>query len=221
MTPVSDAVIFIASDHRGFEQKRQLLEFFQKHRLKSVDLGPYSYDPEDDYPLFARKVAEAVQDEPHSCGILICGSAHGISIAANRFNGIRAIVAYSEGLAKIGREHNNANVLCLSADFSSLEQNEKIIWSFLTADFAGEERHLRRIQMLDQFDPYSILYGREEDLFPELAEAEQGLSDAELDQQLDQQLYGDDQPDQQLHGENHNGEQPDLDLKISLDEEEF
>ncbi len=145
--------IYIASDHRGFDQKQAIVALLLSRGLDAIDLGPKTYNPEDDYPIYAERVAEAIKnagDNEIACGILICGSAHGISIATNRFKGVRAIAAYSEELARIGREHNDANVLCLSADFSSLEQNERILWSFLTADFTGEERHKRRIKMLDQ-----------------------------------------------------------------------
>lgn len=145
----SSPTIYVASDHRGFEQKQQIVEFLKNQKLDVIDLGPQTLNPEDDYPVYARRVAEAVRDNAGTCGILLCGSAHGISIAANRYRGVRAIVAYSEELAKLGREHNDANVLCLSADFSSLNLNEKIILSFLTADFLNEERFARRIEMLD------------------------------------------------------------------------
>ena len=145
--------IYVASDHRGFDQKQEIVAFLKNKGLDAIDLGPMTYAPEDDYPIYASRVVEAIKnagDNEIACGVLICGSAQGISIAANRFKGIRAIAAYSEELARIGREHNDANVICLSADYNSLAQNERILWSFLTADFTGEERHIRRIEMLDE-----------------------------------------------------------------------
>jgi len=142
--------IFVASDHRGFEQKQAIVAYLERQHLSVTDLGPYEYDPDDDYPLYARKVASSVKNTPSSCGVLICGSAHGITIQANRFPKIRAIAAYNEDLASIGREHNDANVLCLSADFNSLEENEKILLRFLAMPFSNEPRHVRRINQLDR-----------------------------------------------------------------------
>ena len=142
--------IFIASDHRGFEQKQAIVDYLDRQHLPFTDLGPTEFNPDDDYPLFARQVAQAVKKHPNSCGVLICGSAHGIAIQANRFPGIRAIAAYNEELAAIGREHNDANILCLSADFTSLDENEKILLRFLAMPFSNEPRHLRRILQLDR-----------------------------------------------------------------------
>ena len=142
--------IYVASDHRGFDQKQGIVQFLAGRGLDVVDLGPKAHNPDDDYPVYARRVAEAVKNADQACGILICGSAHGVVIQANRYRGIRAVACYSEELARLGRAHNDANVLCLSADFNSLEQNERILWRFLTADFANEERYVRRNKMLDR-----------------------------------------------------------------------
>lgn len=158
--------IFVASDHRGFDQKQAIVAYLERQHLSVTDLGPAEYDPEDDYPMYARKVARAVKkantaatssghaaggtSPAQACGVLICGSAHGIAIQANRFPGIRAIAAYNEDLAAIGREHNDANILCLSADFNSLEENEKILLRFLAMPFSNEPRHIRRINQLDR-----------------------------------------------------------------------
>ncbi len=143
--------VYLASDHRGFEQKNQILDFLRENGFDVVDLGPETYDPDDDYPVYAQKVAESVQagNADGARGIVFCGSACGIAIQANRFRGIRAVSAYSDEQARLAREHNDANVLCLSADFNSVETNESIARTFLATDFSGEERHLRRIKMLD------------------------------------------------------------------------
>lgn len=158
--------IFIGSDHRGYELKNSLVAKLsggtaldQRIAVKSPetgenytvsDLGPFSYDETDDYNDAAEKVARAVRENQNSRGILICGSAHGICIQANRFKGIRAIEGYSEELVEIGREHNDANILCLSADF--IEDNKIDIFTiiFLSTKFSGEERHVRRNQKLDE-----------------------------------------------------------------------
>ena len=157
--------IFIGSDHRGYELKEHLVAALSggtapesQITAKSetgedylvTDLGPFTLDPNDDYNDAAIKVAKAVRENPTSRGILICGSAHGIEIQANRFKGVRAIAAYSPELAKIGREHNDANVLCLSADFTNREDVDKIVEIFLNTAFSGEERHIRRTKRLDE-----------------------------------------------------------------------
>ena len=119
-------------------------------KYQITDLGPEQLDPDDDYNDIAIKVVKAVLAHPGSFGILICGSAHGVAIQANRFKGIRAISAYDEKLAQIGREHNDANVLCLSADFLDDNKIDSIANIFLNTNFSGEERHKRRIAKLDQ-----------------------------------------------------------------------
>lgn len=148
--------IFIGSDHRGFELKNQLVAYLSGAAEDSdesysvSDLGPFKLDPADDYNDAAILVAQAVKEHAGSFGILICGSAHGIAIQANRFPGIRAIAAYTPELAKIGREHNDANILCLSADFiQDFDTVKQIAKDFLTTQFSGEERHICRNRRLD------------------------------------------------------------------------
>ena len=164
--------IFIASDHRGFELKKRLVAVLsgaapseEQINVKNesgedylvTDLGPFILDQDDDYNDAAIKVAEAVREHQGSRGILICGSAHGVAIQANRFTGIRAIAAYDTELAKIGRLHNDANVLCLSADFTGEQKAadgrmliDEIVETFLKTEFSGEERHIRRNARLDE-----------------------------------------------------------------------
>ncbi|MBP5204701.1 RpiB/LacA/LacB family sugar-phosphate isomerase [Candidatus Saccharibacteria bacterium] len=141
--------VFVGADHRGYEVKNRLVSSLSA-KYQITDLGPEQLDPDDDYNDIAIKVVKAVLAHPGSFGILICGSAHGVAIQANRFNGIRAISAYDEKLAQIGREHNDANVLCLSADFLDDNKIDSIANIFLNTNFSGEERHKRRIAKLDQ-----------------------------------------------------------------------
>lgn len=142
--------IFISSDHRGFEKKNNLVSKLSTGENHITDLGPFAYDGDDDYNDAAQNVARAVREHEGSMGILICGSAHGIAIQANRFKGIRAIEALTPELAKIGREHNDANVLCLSADYLEDNEIDRIANIFLNTEFSGEERHVRRNQKLDE-----------------------------------------------------------------------
>ena len=144
--------IFIGSDHRGFELKNRLVaELAAKDPdYKVNDLGPATLDPADDYNDSAIAVAKAVSSHPESLGILICGSGNGVSIQANRFKGIRAIAPTIPDLARLGREHNNANVLCLSADFLDYNKVVELSNIFLNTKFSGEERHVRRNNRLDE-----------------------------------------------------------------------
>ena len=143
--------IFIGSDHRGYELKNQLAQSLSNQGYSVIDLGPDHFDPDDDYNDYAIRVAKAVQEatSEDARGILVCGSAHGVAIQANRFKGVRAIAAYDDALAKIGREHNDANVLCLSADFIDNNKIDSIANTFLNTDFSGEESHVRRIKKMD------------------------------------------------------------------------
>lgn len=142
--------VFIGADHRGFEKKNQLAKYLMQNGYDIIDLGAETYQETDDYNDFAIKVAKSVLEDTENYGILLCGSAHGISIQANRFKGIRAIVGFNTELAQKGREHNNANILCLSADFQKIEDIEKITSVFLNTRFLNEERLIRRNNRLDE-----------------------------------------------------------------------
>ncbi len=141
--------VFIASDHRGFRAKNALVSALNDDFTVS-DLGPFEENPDDDYNDAAIAVAKAVNSYDGARGIIICGSGHGVCIQANRFKGIRAINGFTPELAKLGREHNDANVLCLSADFSNDSQLIDTAKTFLSTKFSGEERHLRRNHRLDE-----------------------------------------------------------------------
>lgn len=144
-----DGEVFIASDHRGFSAKNRLVSELNNSYTVS-DLGPFELNPDDDYNDAAIAVAKAVKSYDGARGIIICGSSHGVAIQANRFKGIRAIEAFTPELAKIGREHNDANVLCLSADFIEDNKLAEIANIFLNTKFSGEERHIRRNKRLDE-----------------------------------------------------------------------
>lgn len=150
--------LFVASDHRGFADKQRLLSVLGSSNIKDkyeiVDLGPTTLKPEDDFNDAAINVARSVRENPGSRGILICGSAHGISIQANRFKGIRAICGYTPELVHIGRLHEDANVLCLSADFMDETTIDRSVSMFLSAEFLPEERYIRRNARLDEDNIY-------------------------------------------------------------------
>ncbi|MDO4978849.1 MAG: RpiB/LacA/LacB family sugar-phosphate isomerase [Candidatus Saccharibacteria bacterium] len=149
--------LFISADHRGFAEKQRLLMELDRPNITEnyeiVDLGPTTLKPDDDFNDAAIAVSKAVRENAGSRGIIICGSAHGIAMQANRFKGIRAICGYTPELVQIGRLHEDANVLCLSANFMDTTAIDQAIAMFLSAEFLPEERYIRRNARLDE-EPY-------------------------------------------------------------------
>ena len=135
---------FIASDHRGYELKEYL-----KTKFPLIDLGPF-LDKNVDYPDYARKLTKYVLKEK-SMGILICGTGIGMSIAANRYKGIRAALCDDIGEAGLARLHNDANILVLRGDYVEPKMAVKIAKKFFEVKFSDEERHKRRIKKLDRY----------------------------------------------------------------------
>jgi ribose 5-phosphate isomerase B len=140
--------IYLGADHAGFELK----EYIKLHLLKSghtvYDLGARVLDKHDDYPDFAYRVADGVSDNPESFGILCCGSAQGMCIAANKHKGIRAVSVNNVREAKITRSHNNSNVLCLAGWYISKQKAIAIIDAWLTTPFSQHVRHVRRLKKI-------------------------------------------------------------------------
>ncbi|MEY3678124.1 MAG: ribose 5-phosphate isomerase [Bacteroidota bacterium] len=136
--------IAIGADHAGFDYKTLLIKHLHHHALK--DFGTYTTDSVD-YPDFSHPVAEAVEKGESDLGILICGSANGVAMAANKHQGIRAAICWTEELAALARSHNNANVLCIPARFISPEVALKITDTFLNTDFEGG-RHQNRVDKI-------------------------------------------------------------------------
>lgn len=140
--------IFIASDHAGFELKKAIKSFLKTYEVE--DLGPFTYDPEDDYPDYALKVCEKVV-EAKSKGILICGTGQGMNITANKIPGIYSALCWDKLSAIKSREHNNTNVLCLGAILSP-ETAKTIVKSWLETPFLQVEKHIRRIKKLKEIE---------------------------------------------------------------------
>ncbi|MFP4458363.1 MAG: ribose 5-phosphate isomerase B [Candidatus Zixiibacteriota bacterium] len=140
--------ISIASDHGGFELKEKLVAHLKKSGYKLNDHGTYSEESVD-YPNFAQKVTADIVDKKADRGILICGTGIGMSIAANKVNGIRCGLCTSIYHAKMTRAHNNANILALGGRFTKLEDASKIAETFLTTSFEGG-RHQRRIDIFEK-----------------------------------------------------------------------
>jgi ribose 5-phosphate isomerase B len=135
--------VAIGADHAGFEYKTFISDFLASKGLNIKDFGTYSADSVD-YPDFAHPVASAVESGVAGCGILICGSANGVAITANKHQGIRAALCWTEEVAQLARQHNNANVICIPARFVSTAVAEQMVHMFLDTAFEGG-RHEKRV----------------------------------------------------------------------------
>ncbi|MGW7685117.1 ribose-5-phosphate isomerase [Kribbella sp. NPDC054772] len=144
--------VHIGSDHAGFELKNHLVQHLTAAGHDVVDHGPAVYDAVDDYPPYCLRTGQAVVDEPGSLGIVIGGSGNGEQIAANKVKGVRAVLAWSTDTARLGREHNNANVISVGARMHTEEEAAGFVDTFLATDYSGEERHTRRIEMLTGYE---------------------------------------------------------------------
>ena len=138
--------IAIGSDHAGYDYKEDLISFLEGKGLPFKDFGTHSKDSVD-YPDFAHPVAKAVEDGEASFGVLICGSANGVAITANKHQGVRAAISWGEELAQLAREHNNANVLCIPARFVREGDAEKMLDIFINTPFEGG-RHENRVNKI-------------------------------------------------------------------------
>jgi ribose 5-phosphate isomerase B len=142
--------IAIGSDHRGFEVKRRIVALIARLGHEVMDVGPVGNESVD-YPDFAFEVAQAVSAERVERGILICGTGIGMCIAANKVPGVRAAPCHDSITAEMSRRHNNANVLCLSADLLGGELLDRMVRIWLETDFEGG-RHARRVDKITRFE---------------------------------------------------------------------
>ena len=155
--------VYIGSDHAGFELKAKLAGHLPSLGYEVVDCGPATYDDNDDYPPYCLLVATMVAAEQGSLGIVIGGSGNGEAIAANKVKGVRCALAFSDDTAKLGREHNNANVLSLGARMYDEATALRYAELFLATPFSDAERHVRRIAMLTAYETSGELPPRAED----------------------------------------------------------
>jgi len=142
--------IAIASDHAGFEEKERLKPLLNELGIEFEDLGTQS-EASVDYPDYARRVGEEVARGQVEEGLLLCGSGTGMAIAANKVPGVRAAVAWNEEIARLAREHNDANILSLAARFTPFDELEKIVRAWFAAKFDGG-RHARRVEKIRQIE---------------------------------------------------------------------
>ena len=144
--------IHIAADHAGFDLKAELTAHLTDAGHEVIDHGAHAYDPDDDYPAFCLACGEAVVADPGSLGIVLGGSGNGEQIAANKVPGVRAALAWSVETAKLGRQHNDANVVAIGERRHSLEEATTFVDAFLAEPFSGDERHQRRIDQLAAYE---------------------------------------------------------------------
>lgn len=144
--------VHIGSDHAGFDLKQHLVTALGAQGYEVVDHGAPSYDAEDDYPVYCLPAAEAVVADPGSLGVVIGGSGNGEAIAANKVDGVRCALAWSADTARLGREHNNANVISVGGRMHTTEEATGFVELFLQTPFSGDARHERRIQLLADYE---------------------------------------------------------------------
>lgn len=138
----------IGNDHAGFKLKEKIKKHLSQNGYELKDFGAFNEDSVD-YPDFAKQVAEEILSGKADFGILICGSGNGINMTANKFRGIRSALCWNEEIAKLARQHNNANILALPGRFVEEEEARKIVDAFLTEKFEGG-RHQRRVEKIDR-----------------------------------------------------------------------
>ncbi len=144
--------IHIGGDHAAWDLHQDLIPFLERAGHEVTNHGPFTFDAEDDYPVFVLRAAEAVAADPTSLGIVLGGSGNGEQIAANKVRGIRAALASTVELAQLAREHNDARVLSLGGRQNTLEQAREIVTAFLATPFSGVERHQRRIDLMTAYE---------------------------------------------------------------------
>lgn len=146
-------MIYLAADHRGFQLKEILKQVLVDQKYPIEDVGALRYDENDDYVDFAKAAVEKIIDNPglHK-GIFICGSGHGMSMVADKYKGIRSAIGYNRYVAVQSRQHEDTNVLVLASDWVKEKEACDIVSDWLGAEFAGEERHARRLGKISEIE---------------------------------------------------------------------
>ena len=148
--------VHLGSDHAGLELKDHLSQWLTDHGYEPVDHGPFVYDALDDYPVFCLRAAVGVAEDRaaglDSLGVVIGGSGNGEQMAANKVAGIRCALVWSDDTARLAREHNDAQVISVGGRMHSLEEMTRFIGLFLAEPFSADERHVRRIAMLGDYE---------------------------------------------------------------------
>lgn len=143
-------MIYIASDHRGYELKQKLIEYFKQHEIPFEDCGPFEENPTDDYPDYVIPAMQKLQsDLRHGKGVVICKNGVGVCMLANKFKGIRCGISWNTKHAKSSREDDDTNVLSLPINYISEEQALDIVKEWLLTPFSMEKRHIRRLKKVE------------------------------------------------------------------------
>jgi len=144
--------IGLAADHAGFDLKQNLAKHLAKWDYQILDLGAQEYQPDDDYPDYAKALGEAIQRDQIDRGVLICGSGVGASVAANKLAGVRAGLCHDTYSAHQGVEHDDMNVLVLGSRIIGVELARELVKTFVEAKFSGEDRHRRRLEKVNALE---------------------------------------------------------------------
>jgi len=138
--------IVIGSDHAGFEYKEAIKQYLAKNNIETIDVGTHSTES-CDYPDYAHAAAREIENGNSEYGILICGSANGVAITANKHQKIRAALCWQNEIASLARQHNDANIICLPARFVTIDEAEEMVHTFLSTEFEGG-RHQKRVEKI-------------------------------------------------------------------------
>ena len=138
--------IVIGSDHAGFEYKEAIKQYLVKNNIEIIDVGTHSTES-CDYPDYAHAAAREIESGNVEVGILICGSANGVAITANKHQEIRAALCWQNEIASLARLHNDTNIICLPARFVTIDEAEEMVHTFLTTEFEGG-RHQKRVEKI-------------------------------------------------------------------------
>jgi ribose 5-phosphate isomerase B len=147
-------MIFVGSDHAGYELKEKVKKWLEEMGVGFVDLGPIKFDKDDDYPIYAKSVAGKVAAGDGE-GILVCDTGEGMAIAANKISGVRATLVDNDLAAERSREHNDSNILVLGSELQSDEDAKRFLEIWLTNEFSGEKRHQRRLDEIEDLGQVS------------------------------------------------------------------
>lgn len=144
--------VYLGADHAGYELKVHLASYLSTQGYEIVDIGAPRFQPEDDYPAYCLHTGARVVADPGSLGVVIGGSGNGEQIAANKVPGVRAALAWNVEIARLAREHNDANVIGIGARMHALDEASAIVTAFLVTPFSGAARHLRRIAQISEYE---------------------------------------------------------------------
>jgi ribose 5-phosphate isomerase B len=144
--------VFIGADHRGYKLKEKLESWLKKKKIKVEDMGAYELDKDDDYTLYAEKVALMVRDNVGSRGVLMCGSGVGVDVTANKFDEVKASIGKTPKQVKAGRKDDDMNILVIASDFTTESDMKKMVDAFLKTKYEKTAKHERRLEEISRLE---------------------------------------------------------------------